>query len=106
MGNGTAVMVDDGSMMSFHTHCSEIRAHNIKGVNPCPFLWFGRSNGCFFIGSAALVSCLLDLCCQVQSSLSTGVKRGTIRFIPELVHNLASALALRAPLTTGCVCMI
>ena len=25
-------------------------------------------------------------------------ERGTIRFIPELVHNLASALALRAPL--------
>ena len=35
---------------------------------------------------------------NVCQTLSKSKERGTIRFIPELVHNLASALALRAPL--------
>ena len=66
-----------------------------------PLLWWlvAQTAVSLWFSSPALVPCLLDfLSMLVQSPTSPGEKRGTIRFIPELVHNLASALALRAPL--------
>ena len=39
---------------------------------------------------------LLAIACTI-TYLTRWKERGTIRFIPDLVHNLASALALRAP---------
>ena len=81
----------------FQTHCSEIRAH-IKRVGPCPFLWCWSLKRLFLYGLAALVLCLPDLRCQcfVQSPiyiyyLTRWIERGAI---PELGHNLESALAL------------
>ena len=54
----------------------------------------------FLYGSAcpgSLSPGLLANACTI-TYLTRWKERGTIRFIPELVHNLASALALRAPL--------
>ena len=63
----------------------------------------GRSNGCFFMVQqpcpGSLSPGLLANACTI-TYLTRWKERGTIRFIPELVHNLASALALRAPLAT------
>ena len=64
----------------------------------------GRPNGCFFMVQqpcpGSLSPGLLANACTI-TYLTRWKERGTIRFIPELVHNLASALALRAPLAKG-----
>ena len=64
-----------------------------------PLLWW--LVGCFFMVQqpcpGSLSPGLLVNACTI-TYLTRWKERGTIRFIPELVHNLASALALRAPL--------
>ena len=82
---------DDGSWWWFQTHCSESRAH-FKGSVLALTLVAGR----LFPGSLS-PGLLLAIACTI-TYLTRWKERGTIRFIPELVHNLASALALRAPL--------
>ena len=100
-GNGWLAN-DDGSWWWFQTHCSESRAH-LKRVSPCPLLWWlvAQTAVSLLFSSPALVPCLLDFLANACTiTYLTGWKeRDTIRFISELVHNLASALALRAPLS-------
>ena len=57
-------------------------------------------NGCFYMVQQPwfLVSwTYLPMLCTI-TYLTRWKERGTIKFIPELVHNLAPALALRAPI--------
>ena len=56
----------------------------------------GRSNGCFFMDQQPWF--IVSRTYLPITYLTRWKERGTIRFIPELVHNLASALALRSPL--------
>ena len=69
-------------------------------VSPCPTLVAGR----LFPGSLS-PGLLLAIACTI-TYLTRWKERGTIRFIPELVHNLASALALRAPLVMLTICVL
>ena len=82
-------------------HTAQKAEHISKGSVLALTLVAGRSNGCFFMVRqpcpGSLSPGLLANACTI-TYLTRWKKRGTIRFIPELVHNLASALALRAPL--------
>ena len=77
------------------------KAEHLKGSVLALTLVAGRSNGCFFMVQqpcpGSLSPGLLVNACTI-TYLTRWKERGTIRFIPELVHNLASALTLRAPL--------
>ena len=84
----------------FQTHCSEIGAH-LKMVSLCPFLWRLIAQTAVFIWFSSPRSFCPGLALPMLCTITYPTRwkeRGTIRFIPELVHNLASALALRAPL--------
>ena len=91
--------------MTFHDggfkHTAQKAEHISKGSVFALTLVAGRSNGCFFMVQqpcpGSLSPGLLANACTI-TYLTRWKERGTIRFIPELVHNLASALALRAPL--------
>ena len=54
-------------------------------------------------GSVLVSRIYLRMLCTI-TYLTRWKEKGTIRFIPELVHNLASALALRAPLLLLLTC--
>ena len=90
---------DDGSMMVVSNTLLRNQSTSQKGQSlPFPLL-AGRSNGCFYMVRQPwfLVSGLtLPMLCTI-AYLIRCKERGTIRFTPELVHNLVSALALRAP---------
>ena len=78
---------------SFFISFLESRAH-LKGSVLALTLVAGR------LCPGSLSPGLLANACTI-TYLTRWKERGTIRFIPELVHNLASALALRAPLASG-----
>ena len=104
LGDGTA-NTDGWLKMTVHDggfkHTAQIAEHISKGSVLALTLVAGRSNGCFFMVQqpcpGSLSPGLLANACTI-TYLTRWKERGTIRFIPELVHNLASALALRAPL--------
>ena len=91
---------DDGLMMVVSNTLLRKQSTSQKGQSlPFPLV-AGRSNGCFYMVQQPwfLVSRLyLPMLCTI-TYLTRGKERGTIRFIPELLHNRASALALRPPL--------
>ena len=97
LGDGTAD-TDGWLTMTVHDggfkHTAQKAEHISKGQS-LPLLWWLVA---FFPGSLS-PGLLLAIACTI-TYLTRWKERGTIRFIPELVHNLASALALRAPLAT------
>ena len=96
-GTSLTMTVHDGGFK----HTAQKAEHISKGSVLALTLVAGRSNGCFFMVQqpcpGSLSPGLLANACTI-TYLTRWKERGTIRFIPELVHNLASALALRAPL--------
>ena len=106
MGDGTAD-TDGWLTMTVHDggfkHTAQKAEHISKGSVLALTLVAGRSNGCFFMVQqpcpGSLSPGLLANACTI-TYLTRWKERSTIRFIPELVHNLASALALRAPLAS------
>ena len=84
---------DDGSMMVVSNKL--IKLEHISKGSVLALSSSGWSlKRLFPYGSAALVPCLPDLLANaLYNHLPYQVKRGTIMFIPELVHNLASALS-------------
>ena len=106
LGDGTAD-TDGWLTMTVHNggfkHTAQKAEHISKGSVLALTLVAGRSNGCFFMVQqpcpGSLSPGLLAKACTI-TYLTRWKERGTIRFIPELVHNLASALALRASLAS------
>ena len=106
LGDGTAdtdgwltITVHDGGFK----HTAQKAEHISKGSVLALYSGGWSLKRLFLYDSAALPWFLVSwTSCQcLYHHLPHQVKeRGTIRFIPELVHNLASALALRAPLAS------
>ena len=104
LGDGTAD-TDGWLTMTVHDggfkHTAQKAEHISKGSVLALTLVAGRSNGCFFMVQqpcpGSLSTGLLANACTI-TYLTRWKERGTIKLIPELVHNLASAPALRASL--------
>ena len=101
LGDGTAD-ADGWLKMTVHTLLRK-QSTSQKGQSlPFPLV-ASRSNGCFYMVQQTwfLVSwTYLSILCTI-TYLTRCKERGTIRIIPELVHNLASAFALCAPMIKG-----
>ena len=98
LGDGTAD-ADGWLKMTVQTH-SKSRAH-LKRVSPCPFLWWPVAQtavSLWFSSTGSLFPGLTLPLFRTITYLTRWKERGTIRCISELVRNLASALALRAPM--------
>ena len=98
-GNGWLAKYDGCMMVVSNTLLGNQNTSQKSQSLPFPLV-AGPSNGCFCMVQRPwfLVSRTLPMLCTI-TYLTRWKERGTIMFIPELVHNLASALALRAPLS-------